>query len=46
MLAGNRTNFDRDRLQLFDESKAYDSLISEGLFGAFANSFLIVASAE
>ena len=45
-LAENRRNFDRDRLQLFDESKAYDSLISEGLFGAFANSFLIVASAN
>ena len=45
-LAENRRNFDRDRLQLFDESKAYDSLISEGLFGAFANSFLIVAGAN
>lgn len=45
-LAENRRNFDRDRLQLFDESKAYDSLISEGLFGAFANSYLIVAGAD
>lgn len=42
-LSDNRRNFDRDRVQLFDERKAYDTLLQEGLFGAFSNSFLIVA---
>ena len=45
-LAENRRNFDKDRLQLFDESKVYDTLLGEELFGAFANSFLIIASAN
>lgn len=42
-LSENRRNFERDRLQLFDERKVYDTLLEEGLFGAFSNSFLIVA---
>lgn len=44
-LADNRRNFDRDRLQLFDESKVYDALIAEGVYGVFANSYLIEARA-
>lgn len=43
-LADNRRNFDRDRLQLFDERKVYDALLAEGVFGVFANSYLIEAS--
>lgn len=43
-LAENRRNFERDRVELFDESKVYDTLLGEGLFGEFANSFLIEAS--
>lgn len=42
-LSENRRNFDRDRLLLFDESRAYDTLVAEGMFGEFANSFLIMA---
>lgn len=42
-LAENRRNFDRDRVECFDERKVYDTLLAEGLFGAFANSFLIEA---
>lgn len=42
-LADNRRNFEGDRLQLFDERKVYDTLLREGLFGAFSNSYLIEA---
>lgn len=42
-LGDNRRNFERDRLQLFDEQKVYDSLLKEGLFRAFSNSYLIEA---
>lgn len=44
-LGDNRRNFERDRLQLFDELKVYNSLLEEGLFGAFSNSYLIEAYA-
>lgn len=44
-LGDNRRNFEKDRLQLFDEQKVYDSLLEEGLFGAFSNSYLIEAYA-
>jgi SAM-dependent methyltransferase len=36
-------NFDRDRMCLFSEKKAFHGLIRNGMFGFFANSFLIVA---
>lgn len=42
-LADNRRNFEGDRLQLFDERKVYDTLLEEGTFGAFSNSYLIEA---
>ena len=42
-LSDNRRNFDRDRLQLFDEKKVFDTVLAEGLFGELANSFLIEA---
>ena len=41
-LRDNRRNFDRERYLLFDESKAYDSIIKDGLFPIFSNSYLIV----
>lgn len=44
-LGDNRRNFERDRLQLFNEQKVYDSLLEEGLFGTFSNSYLIEAYA-
>ncbi len=41
-LKNNRNNFDRRRLLLFDEGKVFDSLIDNGLFPQFANSFLVL----
>lgn len=34
-------NYDQDRLGLFNEEKVYDSLIENGLFTEFSNSFLV-----
>lgn len=42
----NAANFDRERLVLFDEAKVYDSLIGEGLFPMFSNSFLILLEGD
>ena len=39
----NLANFDRERMILFDETQAYDSLVDSGLFPLFSNSFLVVA---
>lgn len=41
-LRDNRRNFDRKRYLLFDEAKAYDSIIKDGLFPVFSNSYLVV----
>lgn len=43
-LRNNHNNFDRRRFRVFDEEKAFDSIIEAGLFGELANSFLIVVS--
>lgn len=40
-LNDNQRNFDSDRLVIFDETKAFDGIISAGLFGEFSNSFLL-----
>lgn len=37
----NIRNFDMDRYVLFDETKAFDSVLSAGLFQEFSNSFLV-----
>lgn len=42
----NHRNFDWNRIELFDEKKAFNSLITAGLFPEFSNSFLIVARGE
>ena len=42
----NVLNLDRDRLLLFDEAKAFDSVIKAGAFSVFANSYLIIAGSE
>lgn len=39
----NQRNFDNERLFLFDEMKAYQSMISAGLYREFSNSFLLEA---
>lgn len=36
-------NFDNDRLALFNEGRAYDTIIENGLFREFSNSFIVVA---
>lgn len=42
-LSDNFCNFDRVRMQLFDEPKVYDTLVDSGLFPEFSNSFLVLA---
>ncbi|MBQ8247878.1 MAG: class I SAM-dependent methyltransferase [Lachnospiraceae bacterium] len=42
----NIRNFDRDRVLLFDEQKAYDMMIREGVFDRYANSYLVVIGPE
>lgn len=39
-------NFDRERLLLFDEGKALESMIDGGLFPVFANSYLVIAEGD
>lgn len=41
-LSDNNRNFDRDRLQLFDEKRVFDSVIKEGQFSLFSNSYLLL----
>lgn len=40
------TNFDRLRLQLFQESAVYDSLLDNDMFPEFSNSFLLLIGKE
>ena len=40
------TNYDRLRLQLFQESPVYDSLLENDLFPEFSNSFLLLIGKE
>ncbi|MDR2043740.1 MAG: class I SAM-dependent methyltransferase [Clostridium sp.] len=42
-LSANIRNFDRDRMILFDETRAFDGIVEEGLLPVFANSYLAVA---
>lgn len=39
-LTRNIRNFDKDRYVFFDEGKVFDTLVEEGLFPEFSNSFL------
>lgn len=41
-LSDNLRNFDRDRVLLFDEKAAFDTVIKEGLFPLYSNSYLMV----
>ncbi len=41
-LYDNIRNFDGDRMLLFDERKAFDGTLEEGVFPLFSNSFLVV----
>ncbi|RDU22138.1 class I SAM-dependent methyltransferase [Anaerosacchariphilus polymeriproducens] len=42
-LNNNMNNFDRERMVLFDETKVFNSLIRDGLFPLFSNSYLVLA---
>lgn len=46
MLSDNNKNFDHDRMVLFDEEKVYDSIIENGMFPFFSNSFLVILSLQ
>lgn len=41
-LSSNLRNFDRERLQLFDEKLVFDTLIKEEEFPLFSNSYLMI----
>ena len=45
-LTDNIRNFDSDRLLTFDEAKVFNTLIGEGMFTEFSNSFLVIATRE
>lgn len=45
-LQANMRNFDKERYVFFDEEKAFDTIIEEGLFPEFSNSFLLVLGKE
>lgn len=41
-LSNNLRNFDSDRMLLFDEKRAFDGMVEDGLFSVFANSYVAV----
>lgn len=45
-LSNNKRNFDRDRMQLFDEKKVYDSILNDGLFPLYSNSYMVIIGKE
>ncbi|MCD7763554.1 MAG: class I SAM-dependent methyltransferase [Lachnospiraceae bacterium] len=45
-LTMNLRNFDRERMLLFDEKKAFDNVIREGMFPFFSNSYLLEIGKE
>lgn len=46
MLHDNQKNLDCTRMVLFDEDKAFDSIIQDGMFDHFSNSYLIILTRE
>ena len=45
-LCTNMRNFDRSRLLLFDEKNVFDTIIREGMFPLYSNSYLLVVGKE
>ncbi|MDY3918773.1 MAG: class I SAM-dependent methyltransferase [Candidatus Limivivens sp.] len=45
-LKDNTCNFDMTKLTLFDEARVFDTLIDNGLFPLFSNSFLVMIEKE
>ncbi|MCI8402364.1 MAG: methyltransferase domain-containing protein [Lachnospiraceae bacterium] len=46
MLSDVTVSYDRDRYVMFDEAAAYEALTEDGQFPYFANSFLIISTAQ
>lgn len=42
----NLRNMDRDRIQLFNEKNVFDTVIDEGLFHLYSNSYMLVLGSE
>lgn len=45
-LRNEKYNFDRERVKLFNETRVWDTVIRNGLFPEFSNSFLVMAQKE
>lgn len=45
-LSDNNRNFDRSRLQLFDEKNVFDGIVREECFPLFSNSYVLVIGKE
>ncbi len=45
-LIGNVNNFDKNRINLFNEEKVFNTIIDNGLFDIYANSYLVVLKKE
>ena len=45
-LKNNMRNFDRDRLLLFNEKDAFDTILDEGLFNLYSNSYMMILGPE
>ena len=45
-LSSNLRNFDRERIQLFDEKKVFDTIIKENQFPLFSNSYMLILGPE
>lgn len=41
-LSNNMRNFDRGRIQLFDEKRVFDTVLKEGQFPLFSNSYMLL----
>ncbi len=41
-LSNNMRNFDRERIQLFDEKRVFDTILKEGQFPLFSNSYMLL----
>lgn len=45
-LSQNKVNFDRHRVSLFQEEQVFDSLIEDGLFPLYSNSYFVIIEKE
>ncbi len=45
-LSSNQRNFDRERLQLFDEKLVFDNIMKENQFPLFSNSYMLILGKE